>query len=83
MGGEGTERVAVSHRAHLEPRRTPAELVHEADKQVTTLEWEVKKRTGKVFFDERKVYEFNLLAEEGQTGLATYSIGFDSVAGSA
>ncbi len=28
-----------------------SELVHEADKQVTTLEWEVKRRTGKVFLD--------------------------------
>ena len=30
---------------------TISDLVHEADKQATTLEWEVKRRTGKVFLD--------------------------------
>ena len=30
---------------------TVADLVHEADRSVTTLEWEVRRRTGKVFLD--------------------------------
>jgi bifunctional non-homologous end joining protein LigD len=30
---------------------TVADMVHEADRSVTTLEWEVRRRTGKVFID--------------------------------
>lgn len=46
---------------------TISDLVHEADPQTTTLEWEIKKRTGKVFLDVN-------MNREGANIAAAYSV---------
>jgi bifunctional non-homologous end joining protein LigD len=46
---------------------TVADLVHEADRSVTTLEWEVRRRTGKVFIDVN-------MNREGANIAAAYSL---------
>ena len=46
---------------------TISDLIHEADKETTTLEWEVRKRTGKVFLDVN-------MNREGANIAAAYSV---------
>ena len=46
---------------------TISDLVHEADKETTTLEWEIPKRTGKVFLDVN-------MNREGANIAAAYSV---------
>ena len=46
---------------------TISDMIHEADKETTTLEWEVRKRTGKVFLDVN-------MNREGANIAAAYSV---------